>query len=113
MGAAMAPAACDTLTAHFPGHGPRPPPTTTPSSRATSALMGTGHRAGAHGHADGMDLGPAYTDCGVLIYDSAAQDAHCGRLGLRLLSLGARWTHTPLSARGRVEAGALLRPRAR
>ena len=29
----------------------------------------------------GIDLGPAYTDCGVLIYDSAAQDTHAGGSG--------------------------------
>ena len=31
--------------------------------------------------ADGVDLGANYMDCGVLIYDLKAQDAHCGGSG--------------------------------
>lgn len=31
--------------------------------------------------ADGVQLGPRYTDCGVLIYDRTPQDVHCGGSG--------------------------------
>ena len=79
MGAAMAPAAYETLKAHFADTGRGP--------EYYSAII-TGD-LGRVGHdiltdlflADGVDLGVCSTDCGKLIYDSAAQDVHSGGSG--------------------------------
>lgn len=79
MGAAMAPAAYDTLKAHFAatGTGPR-----------DYDLVVTGD-LGALGHrivtdlfaAEGIDMGTHYTDCGLLLYDLQRQDMHAGGSG--------------------------------
>ena len=79
MGAAMAPAAYDTLSAHFAdtGHGPD----------YYDAIF-TGD-LGALGHDilqqlfldDGIELGPRYMDCGALIYELRTQDVHAGGSG--------------------------------
>ncbi len=79
MGAAMAPAAYDTLCAHFADTGRAP--------EYYDAIF-TGD-LGALGHdivqdmfaADGVKLGARYMDCGVLIYDLRTQDAHAGGSG--------------------------------
>ena len=79
MGAAMAPAAYETLKAHFEDTG------RSPSDYAAIITGDLGHV----GHEiltdlflrDGVDLGVCSTDCGMLIYDSAAQDAHAGGSG--------------------------------
>lgn len=79
MGAAMAPAAYDTLCAHFRDTGRTP---------ADYDLILTGD-LGALGHSivsdffrrDGMDLGARYLDCGMLLYDAAKQDMHAGASG--------------------------------
>ena len=78
MGAAMAPAAYDTLRAHFQDTGRTP---------ADYDLIATGD-LGLLGHEivtdffakDGVQM-PNYTDCGLLIYDLKAQDVHCGGSG--------------------------------
>jgi len=79
MGAAMAPAAYDTLKAHFAatGTGPR-----------DYDLVVTGD-LGVLGHrivqdlfaADGVDMSENYTDCGLLLYDIQQQDMHMGASG--------------------------------
>ena len=79
MGGAMAPAALDTLAAHFreTGRGPE-----------DYDAVFTGD-LGALGHdlledlfrREGVELGPRYRDCGVLIYDQAAQDVGAGGSG--------------------------------
>ena len=79
MGGAMAPAALDTLAAHFreTGRGPE-----------DYDAVFTGD-LGALGHdlledlfrREGVELGPRYRDCGVLIYDRAAQDVGAGGSG--------------------------------
>ena len=79
MGAAMAPAAYDTLSAFFreTGMGPE-----------DFDLILTGD-LGELGHAvvrdffrrDGMELGPRFQDCGLLLYDRARQDMHAGGSG--------------------------------
>jgi len=79
MGAAMAPAAYDTLSAHFADTG-----------RALDYYdaIFTGD-LGAVGHdilqklfaADGIELGPRYMDCGVLMFDLNTQDVHAGGSG--------------------------------
>lgn len=79
MGAAMAPAAYDTLRAHFADTGRTP--------EYYDAIF-TGD-LGALGHdilqslfaADGVTLGARYMDCGVLIYDLRTQDVHAGGSG--------------------------------
>lgn len=78
-GAAMAPAAYDTLCAHFADTGRAP--------EYYDAIF-TGD-LGALGHdivqdmfaADGVKLGARYMDCGVLIYDLRTQDVHAGGSG--------------------------------
>lgn len=79
MGAAMAPAAFETLRTHFAdtGHG----------ADYYDAIF-TGD-LGAVGHdilqslfsAEGVELGPRYMDCGVLMFDLNTQDVHCGGSG--------------------------------
>ena len=79
MGAAMAPAAVDTLTRYFQGSGTKP---------EDFDLIVTGD-LGREGHgivldlmqASGYDLSGNYTDCGLLIYDLEKQDKHAGGSG--------------------------------
>lgn len=79
MGAAMAPAAYETLSAHF--HA-------TITSPADYDLIITGD-LGKVGHAivtdlfraDGIDMRQNYTDCGLLLYDLQTQDMHAGGSG--------------------------------
>ena len=74
----MAPAACDTLAAHFSDTGLRP---------SDYDLIVTGD-LGELGKAivldlfrsDGIELGN-YDDCGVMIFDLPGQDVHCGGSG--------------------------------
>lgn len=78
MGAAMAPAAYDTLRAHFEDTG---------RSSSYYDLIVTGD-LGKLGKAlveqlfqrDGVQL-TSYNDCGLLLYDLNAQDVHCGGSG--------------------------------
>ena len=79
MGAAMAPAACDTLAAHFSDTG-RAPSYYDAVITGDLGLLGRDIVRELMGM-QGFDLGPAYTDCGVLIYDAAAQDAKAGGSG--------------------------------
>ena len=79
MGAAMAPAAYDTLSAHFKDTG---------RTLDYYDAIFTGD-LGAIGHdilqelfrRDGIELGMRYMDCGVLIYDLKTQDVHAGGSG--------------------------------
>lgn len=79
MGSAMAPAAYDTLKAHFSDTGRTPD---------YYDLIVTGD-LGAIGHdtledlfrMDGESLGAHYTDCGMLIFDNESQDVHAGGSG--------------------------------
>ena len=79
MGAAMAPAAYDTLAAHFRETGTSPD---------DYDLILTGD-LGALGHEivtefflrDGVDLRRNYNDCGLLLYDLDKQDMHAGASG--------------------------------
>ena len=78
MGAAMAPAACDTLQALF---------RETNTAPRDYDLIVTGD-LGAVGHdlvvelfrREGVELA-RYTDCGLLLYDRKAQDMHAGGSG--------------------------------
>lgn len=79
MGSAMAPAAYETLKAHFEDTGRTPD---------YYDLIVTGD-LGAIGHdtveelfrRDGSTLGENYTDCGLLIFDREKQDVHAGGSG--------------------------------
>jgi stage V sporulation protein AD len=79
MGAAMAPAAYDTLSAHFAATGTGP---------QDYDLVVTGD-LGELGHAivrdffsrDGIDMGDRFQDCGLLLYDREKQDMHAGGSG--------------------------------
>ena len=79
MGAAMAPAAYDTLAAFFRDTGTRP---------QDYDLIVTGD-LGELGHAivrdffsrDGVDMGENFQDCGLLLYDRKRQDMHAGASG--------------------------------
>ena len=79
MGAAMAPAAYDTITKHFNDTG---------RGFDYYDAVFTGD-LGALGHdilqdlfrKDGIDTGLKYMDCGVLIYDLRTQDVHSGGSG--------------------------------
>ena len=79
MGAAMAPAAYDTIQAHFRDTGRRP---------SDYDLIVTGD-LGSLGkeilldffRQDGLDLSGRYEDCGVLLFDPATQDVHAGASG--------------------------------
>ena len=79
MGAAMAPAAVDTLFTHFEDTGRRPEDY---DLIATGDLGAIGSEIlremmGQHG----IDMGPNYTDCGLEIFDREAQDVHAGGSG--------------------------------
>ena len=86
MGAAMAPAAYETLSAHFNDTGRGP---------GYYDAIFTGD-LGAIGHnilqqlflADGIDIGVRYMDCGVLMFDLNRRN-FMPRLRLRLLAVGA------------------------
>ena len=79
MGAAMAPAAIDSLTAYFSETGKKP---------EDFDLILTGD-LGREGHSItrtlmknvGYDLSGVYNDCGLLLYGGASQDVHCGGSG--------------------------------
>ena len=79
MGAAMAPAACDTLSALFRETHTRP---------SDYDLIVTGD-LGQLGHdvvvdlmdRDGFDMTKNYTDCGLMLFDREKQDMHAGGSG--------------------------------
>ena len=78
MGAAMAPAAYETIKAHLEDLGRKPSDydlilTGDLGSLGKEILLDLFHR-------DGMEL-PNLEDCGVLIYDAEKQDVHCGGSG--------------------------------
>ena len=78
MGAAMAPAAYDTIRAHLSETGRKP---SDYDLIATGDLGELGKEIVADFfHRDGVEL-PNLTDCGLLIYDMEQQDVHCGGSG--------------------------------
>lgn len=79
MGAAMTPAAYETISAHFRDTGRRP-------SDYDRIITGDLGLLGKEllldlFRKDGVDLSGRYDDCGVLIYDAERQDVHCGGSG--------------------------------
>ncbi|MDR3310998.1 MAG: stage V sporulation protein AD [Oscillospiraceae bacterium] len=79
MGAAMAPAAYDTISAHLRDLG-------VPANHYDLIVTGD---LGAHGAdiltglllRDGFDISDRYNDCGLMIYNREEQDMHCGGSG--------------------------------
>lgn len=79
MGAAMAPAAYETLMAHFKDTGRKP-------EYYDAVITGD---LGVFGHSvladffkkDGLKMPAVFTDCGMLIYNEKTQDTHCGGSG--------------------------------
>jgi len=79
MGAAMAPAAYDTLSAHFRDTGRSP---LDYDAIFTGDLGIVGHRAVMEQfQKDGFDLSDRYFDCGLLMFDRDRQDVHAGASG--------------------------------
>lgn len=79
MGAAMAPAAYDTLSAHFAAMGEGPQAY---DLVITGDLGVLGHRIVTDLFTqDGIDMGENYRDCGMLLYDIQKQDMHAGASG--------------------------------
>ena len=114
MGAAMAPAAYDTLTNHFSDLSRKP---------SDYDLIVTGDLGAVGGEIlmdffkkDNVELSPSYNDCGLMIYDREGQDVHAGGSGCgcsasvltgHLLNgmRAGRWNHLLFAA-----TGALLSP---
>ena len=79
MGAAMAPAAYDTLSAHFRETGRKP---TDYDLILTGDLGALGHEIVIDFFAkDGIDMRHNYNDCGLMLYDLKKQDMHAGASG--------------------------------
>ena len=79
MGAAMAPAAWDTLQAHFADTGRDP---SYYDAVITGDLGHFGHDVLADlAHAEGTEFPNIFTDCGILLYSSKTQDVHSGGSG--------------------------------
>ena len=79
MGAAMAPAAYDTLCALFRDTRTKPEDY---DLIVTGDLGRLGHQIVSDFFArDGLPLGERYIDCGLLLYDIESQDMHCGGSG--------------------------------
>lgn len=113
MGAAMAPAAYDTIRAHLADTGRKP-------SFYDLIVTGDLGRLGKEivldfFHRDGMDL-KQLDDCGMMIYDLEKQDVHCGGSGCGCSAavltgpilrgmLQGRWKHVLFCG-----TGALLSP---
>lgn len=79
MGAAMAPAAIDTLTSYFYESGMKPSDF---DAIFTGDLGYEGHSIVIDKmHDNGIDLKNNYYDCGLMIFDRAKQDVHAGGSG--------------------------------
>ncbi len=79
MGAAMAPAAVDTLVAHFNDTGTKPQDY---DVIATGDLGYIGSQLVKElMKKEGFDMGDNYTDCGIEIFDKEKQDTHSGGSG--------------------------------
>lgn len=79
MGAAMAPAAYETIRAHLADTGRAP-------EQYDLIVTGDLGQLGAQlvrelFRRDGVELGENYNDCGVMLYDLKRQDVHCGGSG--------------------------------
>lgn len=114
MGAAMAPAAADTLIRYFEESGYLPEDfdfiaTGDLATKGSELLLTLTRR-------HGLELGPNYTDCGLRIYDPAAQDMHSGGSGCACSALVLAAEFLPLIESGKahdillIGTGALMSP---
>lgn len=114
MGAAMAPAAYDTLCAHFSDTG-------RPFNYYDLIVTGDLGKLGKEivldfFSKDGIDLSNNYDDCGVMIYDLEGQDVHAGGSGCGCSAAVLTGYLLPEMAKGRWSnllfcgTGALLSP---
>ena len=114
MGAAMAQAAYETLHGYF---------SATDEDPASYDLIVTGDLASIGrdivlelAKDDGFDLGPNYTDCGIMLYDADRQDVHAGGSGCGCSAAVLCGHILPEMARGALKrvlfcgTGALLSP---
>jgi len=114
MGAAMASAAYDSLSAFFHDTGTEPMDF---DLIATGDLgqLGSDIVRGLF-HKDGIELGERYTDCGLLLYDRETQDMHCGGSGCGCCAAVLSAHLLPQMERGTIRrllfapTGALLSP---
>ncbi len=114
MGAAMAPAVCDTLVRFFRESK------TSPEDYDLVVTGDLGHEGGSilreFMSIEGYDLGDRYTDCGILIFDKDKQDTHAGGSGCGCSASVLSGYILPEMERGRfkkvifVASGAMMSP---
>ncbi len=114
MGAAMAPAAEETLTRFFRETGTRP------EAYDRIVTGDLGFEGGAIleelMRASGYEMGERYTDCGQLIYNRKAQDVHCGGSGCGCSAIVLAALLLPAVERGEIRrmlflsTGAMMSP---
>ncbi len=114
MGAAMAPAAIDTLHRFFRGTNTRP---SDYDGIFTGDLGYEGHRIVCELMAElGYDMGDNYDDCGLLLYDRKKQDVHAGGSGCGCSAMVLSTHILPLMETGKLRSvlfmgtGALMSP---
>ena len=114
MGAAMAPAAADTLLSYFSQSGASPADF---DAVVTGDLGTLGSRlllSLLKEHS--LDLSAVHVDCGTLLYDTSVQDAHCGASGCGCSAAVLASYFLPLLAAGKMKnilflsTGALMSP---
>ena len=114
MGAAMAPAAEDTLTRYFRATG------TQPSDYDLIVTGDLGYEGGSIlcdlMRANGYSMADRYADCGMLIYRQLEQDVHCGGSGCGCSAVVLAAHLLPKLERGELErilflsTGAMMSP---
>lgn len=114
MGAAMAPAAADTLLRYFKVSGTKPDDY---DLIVTGDLAFEGHRLTSELLAQkGIHLGSNFNDCGLIIYDRERQDMHAGGSGCGCSALVVAAEILPKIDRGELKnvlfigTGALMSP---
>ncbi len=114
MGAAMAPAAVDTLHRYFTATQTRP---SDYDAIFTGDLGYEGHRIVCDLMSElGYTMGEGYTDCGLLIYDRQKQDMHAGGSGCGCSAMVLSTHILPMMEEGKLHnvlfmgTGALMSP---
>lgn len=100
MGAAMAPAAVDTITRHLEDTGRR---IEDYDLIATGDLARVGHAIAAEMLTEaGYDPGDRFVDCGILLYDRETKDVHAGGSGCACSGLVFAGHLYPMLERGEI-----------